>query len=135
MEHSYPDQERRKFRRVKQGYVLMYKMASGVKTRALPVEAAYNGMMLDLSEGGMAFLTHQKIPLSTCITNKFILVNELMTQQDNRFRPIEAEGKVCYHLCGQRGMYRVGLQFTRLSDDDRGFIKNMRNCGERKTEA
>lgn len=135
MGHSYPDQERRKCRRVKQGYVLMYKMDSGAKTRALPAEAAYNGMMLDLSEDGMAFLTHQKIPLSTCITNKFILVDEVMMQQDNRFRPVEAEGKVCYHLSGQRGMYRVGLQFTRLSDDDRGFIKNMRSCREKKSEA
>jgi c-di-GMP-binding flagellar brake protein YcgR len=135
MGYSYPDQERRKCRRVKQGYVLMYKMASGVKTRAFPAEAAYNGMMLDLSEDGMAFLTHQKIPLATCLVNKFILVNDLMTQQDNRFRPIEAEGKVCYQLCGQRGMYRVGLQFTRLSDDDRGFIKNMRSSRERRMEA
>jgi len=109
MGHSCPDQERRKYKRVKQGYVLMYKMASGVKTRALPAEAAYNGMMLDLSEDGMAFLTHQKIPLSVSITNKFILVNEVMTQQDNRFRPVEAEGKVCYHLSGQRGMYRGGF--------------------------
>ncbi len=135
MGYSYPDQERRKCKRVRQGYVLMYKMASGAKTRALPSEAAYNGMMLDLSEDGMAFLTHQKIPLATCITNKFILVNEPMTQQDNCLRPVEAEGRVCYHLCDQRGMYRVGLRFTRLSDDDRGFIKNMRRCRERRTEA
>ena len=134
MGHSYPDQERRKNGRVKQGYVLMYKMASGVRSRALPAEAAYNGMMLDLSEDGMAFLTHQKIPLETSITNKFILVDELLTQRDHRFRPIEAEGKVRYHLSGQRGMYRVGLQFTRLSDDDRGFIKKMRSCREGKSE-
>lgn len=125
MDHQYSGKERRKFKRMKQQHVLMYQIAASAGTRTSSGNKTFNGIMLDLSEDGMAFLTRHKVSKSALVSNKFILINDLMTQQIDRFRPIEAEGRVCYYLSGQRGMFRVGLRFTRLSGDDRGFIKKL----------
>jgi c-di-GMP-binding flagellar brake protein YcgR len=125
MDNQNPNNERRKFKRVKRECIVMHKIASSVKTRTSLANKEFNGIMLDLCEGGMAFLTHHKIPKFTLVRNKFILINDTTANLVDRLRPIEAKGKVRYNLCGERRMYRVGLRFTHISNEDRSFINKL----------
>jgi len=110
---------------MKQQNVLMYQVAPTGGSRTGSDNRTFNGIMLDFSQDGLAFLTRHKVPGAATVSNKFILIDDLKAQQVDRFRPIEADGQVCYHLGVKRGLFRVGLRFTRLSASDRDFIKKL----------
>jgi c-di-GMP-binding flagellar brake protein YcgR len=127
MEDRYPLKERRKFKRIMHRHVLMYRTAA-----ISSASKAANGIMLDVSPAGIAFLTRHKIPGSALISNRFVLIDDLAAQPRDRFRAIQAQGRVRYRLKGQEGMFRVGLRFTRLSGADRRYIRTFQNRSRAK---
>jgi len=82
-----------------------------------------NALALDLSEGGMAILTEYSIPASTTVTIRFIMQNESNMSAESRARSVLAGGEVRYNTLLEKQMiYRLGVAFTGLSDEDRKFI-------------
>jgi len=122
MVKHHSKKERRKFARIKNKCVIMSKMSSPASGGAILRNKEFNAIMLDLSIGGMAFLNRNKIPKNTLLTNKFILISGITANQARRLRLIEVKARALYNLLTKKGMYRIGLQFTRLSKDARIFI-------------
>jgi c-di-GMP-binding flagellar brake protein YcgR len=122
MVNQHSKKERRKFARVKNKCVIMSKISSPASGGVISRNKEFNAIMLDLSIGGMAFLNRSNIPKNTLLTNKFILINNITANQARRLRLVEVKAKALYSLLTKKGMYRIGLQFTRLSKDARIFI-------------
>jgi c-di-GMP-binding flagellar brake protein YcgR len=77
--------------------------------------------MLDLSEGGMAIKTAVDIPLQTELTMNFMLIYAYKANE-NVMEDMHIEGKVVNRAQMGPGEFRLGIQFTKISDLDRGLI-------------
>jgi len=121
MKDPYVGPDRRKFKRLQVSFIVFYKVDSPLHVRMLIGEREVNAIMLDLSESGMGILTNYKMPESTLLSIKFILVNE-RTISKERVRSMEIKGQVRYSALAEKGAYRIGIHFTDISEDDRDAI-------------
>ena len=74
MKDPFVGPDRRKFKRLQVSFIVFYKVDSPLHVRMLIGEREVNAIMLDLSESGMGILTNYKMPESTLLSIKFILV-------------------------------------------------------------
>jgi c-di-GMP-binding flagellar brake protein YcgR len=115
--------EKRRFKRQKAKFIITYKLDNAVQMHMLIGSREVDALMVDLSEVGIAVLTKYDIPVSTNFLIKFTLIN-LHAHKEERVKSIEATGKVRYKVLTQDNVYRLGISFTRLSEEDRRAIAN-----------
>lgn len=122
MNNGYSGSEKRKSRRLKAGFTLIYQVN---KPPTVVMNVGYGreieGLMLDLSEGGMAILTNYDIPKSTVLSIKFTLINRAL-KGDNRIIKINMGGIVCNNVLSENEEHRLGIQFSDISEKDRKAI-------------
>jgi c-di-GMP-binding flagellar brake protein YcgR len=125
MSKDYSGQERRRFKRVEVNFTVLYRVNFPLEVRMRIGDREINALALDISEGGMAVLISEDIPLSSIATVKFIMLNENTISTENRTKSIVVQGEVRYHFWMEKEKeYRLGIKFTGLSEDDRNFITN-----------
>jgi len=125
MANQYPNKERRKFKRIKKECIVMSKITTPAVKLDASGDKEFNGMILDLCADGMAFLTHNAIPKSVSVANKFVLMDDKTSDKVDLLKPVEVIGEVLYNLKKIDGKYRIGMQFTNISDDIRSFINKL----------
>ena len=76
------------------------------------------GVMSDLSEGGMALTTTYKIPYLTTLLMNFTLINT-RSYDANRIKTIDIRGQVRYSVSVSTKLYRLGIQFTKINQEDK----------------
>ena len=116
MRTGYVGPERRRAKRVKTTFIVIYKVGYPLQVRMTVRERDINAIMINLSEAGMAILTNYNIPVSTLLLMKFILINENSALDEERVRPMEIAGEVRYSISGERDERRLGIYFTQISD-------------------
>jgi len=124
MRTGYVGPERRRAKRVKTTFIVIYKVGYPLQVRMTVRERDINAIMINLSEAGMAILTNYNIPVSTLLLMKFILINENSALDEERVRPMEIAGEVRYSISGERDERRLGIYFTQISDADRHAISS-----------
>ncbi len=124
---QYAGKDRRKFKRVKANSMITLKISSLAEVLTeVQVEIRGGniaGVMIDISEGGIALITEQNIPVSALTMVKFFLYNDSPLSKESN-RTIEPRAEIRYNLKLKEREHRLGLAFRILSDDDRLFIAN-----------
>ncbi len=118
---SYVGPERRRFERIKRDFIVFYKVVSPLEIDALVGHKEVHGIMIDLCETGTSVLIKHNIPPTSLLSTRFILVNEKAINEDQRVRSMQMDGEVHYSILWE-GVYRVGISFTRISEEDRRAI-------------
>jgi len=79
----------------------------------------------------MAISTDHNIPLRTILALKFTLIN-LHAEGEGRAKSMNITGEVCNSIMLERNEYRLGVNFTRIREEDKDaiaeFIKIARNA-------
>ncbi len=128
MEQSYSGPERRRFKRVKVNFTLIYRAGVPLSTRiAIDDNNSFDALMLDLSQEGMAFLTNSNILIETQVMLRFTLIN-LSADNDARVNNMDMTAEVVSNAEVSAGEYRLGIEFTQISNEDKNviaeFVKN-----------
>jgi c-di-GMP-binding flagellar brake protein YcgR len=123
MDSGYKGIDRRKYKRVMAKYLAICKVLEPWDTRTLFWNKEIYSLMLDLSEGGMAFASEYDLPVGSFIHINFALIN-LLAEGGNRISQIETGGEIKYNVPTGSGERRFGIEFRDLSGEFRGPIKN-----------
>ncbi len=118
MVKEYTGVERRRFKRVKISLVVFYSLrgAWGLSVTIGGVET--NALMLDLGDDGISFVAREDIAVDTVLAIKFTLITKSVV------RKMELEGVVMNRHALKKGEYRLGIQFTKISKENRATIGN-----------
>ncbi|UCC95224.1 MAG: PilZ domain-containing protein [Candidatus Omnitrophota bacterium] len=121
MKNDYGGPERRRFRRVRADFTLIYRIDRPIEVRIMIGSRDIDSVMLDLSEGGMSILTDYNIPVSTVLIIKFTLIN-MKAEKERRTRVMSIIGEVRYNRSLEGMGRRLGICFIEIDEADRSAI-------------
>jgi c-di-GMP-binding flagellar brake protein YcgR len=127
MNKKKPGIERRRFKRIPVRFDLIYKVNRPPSVRMILGKEELFAWLIDVSIGGMAIITKNFIPDGAELGLTFHLI-----YKDRQSPPMHALGSVCYSvLLVDTPGYRLGIEFTKISDKDRqrivDFVKETKN--------
>lgn len=130
MDNAYDGPDRRRHKRVKVNFIVIYHVRKPLKILMFIGYREFSALMLDLSEGGMAITTNYDIPVSTILLIKFTLINTF-ADKDDRVRSMEITGEVRNNALLEKNEHRLGICFTQITEEDKSaivnFVKNVVN--------
>lgn len=115
--------ERRRSRRVSLNFIITFRIYEPMEIRITVGNEQYYGMMMDISEHGMAIKTKCDIPVKTCILIRMVLVDLSIRDKNKQLKESEAMGQVCNNILLDKKLRRLGIQFIRIKDKDKEIIK------------
>lgn len=133
---NYKKEERRKSKRIKADFIVVYKIDKPLAVRIMFDSQETNALMVDLSEKGIAIKTDRDIPVETILLINFIIVNTAAVENSEQIKAMNIKGKVCNNtLIEAKGEvrnntltetneHRLGILFTDISNENRKFIAN-----------
>ncbi|MFA5116783.1 MAG: PilZ domain-containing protein [Candidatus Omnitrophota bacterium] len=119
MERNYLAENRRKSDRLKINLAAWYKVVGPVN-RGKETEVE----MLDLSQGGMAFLTRDNIPAKSTLLIKFVLFKVDRKGFLKLHGPVKLAGEVCSSRSSANNQRRLGVSFKEVCLDDKFQIRD-----------
>lgn len=127
--NSYSVGDRRKYKRLKIGTLFTYQVEKPLSLRKIiGHDKEVNALMLDLSAGGMGFLTEYSMPADAVLFMKFILIYSVINDSGDgkeKVKSIEAIGTTRYNILVDRNEHRLGICFTYISEEDKKIIANL----------
>ncbi len=111
--------ERRATRRIKAAKLLQYTHFDAEHAEQRLVDELGMTRTLDLSEGGLAFLSSEPLPVAWGIAIDLASGDELLSLQARIVAVQEVE----------EGSYRIGTRFTGLSEEDRETLRRIVSAG------
>lgn len=121
MAEKYNGPDRRKHTRVKANFLVIYRINEPVEVIMIVGSQVKTGVMTDLSEGGMALSTTYNIPTLTTLLINFTLINTHI-HGANRIKTMDIRGRVCYSVGMNEKLYRLGIEFTKINQEDKSAI-------------
>ena len=122
MEEKYSGPERRRHKRIKMSAILIYRVNQPWKLIMFIGDREINALMADLSEAGMAILTDYDIPVLAILSIKFTLINTYAYDDNNRVHAMEMKGEVRNNVLLETKEYRIGINFTQISEQNKRAI-------------
>ncbi len=123
MNDEYSGSERRRFKRVRVSLTVFYRVNEPLTVRMMTKDREIKATIVDLSEGGMAVLTDYALPEATVLFIRFTLFK--VDKEDVTFYgPVEITGEVRYNNLVDRDVYRLGISFTKITEQDKMEITN-----------
>lgn len=114
----------RRFQRLRVNLSVFYRIESPENTRLILGGFEQEADMIDLSEGGMAFLARRNIPPHTILLVKFILFkfdsNGIVSFSD----PLEVHAEVRYCISAENNEYRLGVCFRKVEGNEKAEISD-----------
>jgi c-di-GMP-binding flagellar brake protein YcgR len=114
--------ERRRGDRVRADFTLTYSIRRPSLLNIAIGEKQLEGVMLDLSENGMAIQTAKNVPVKKKVRMHFTLVNPVATSMDDRIKEMQISGEVKYNRILEPGKYRLGICFVKITKKDKDII-------------
>ena len=128
MYRKYSGYDRRKYQRLDLNIVLLYRVNEPVTVRMQIGDKEVEATMLNLSEGGMGFITGYNIPVDSELFIRFTLSKMDKAGKITFHGPMRIVGAVRSNTLLERGDYRLGVCFTKIALQDKqeitGFIKS-----------
>ena len=122
MAKAWSGRERRRHKRAPLQFIITFNIYEPTRVRILAGEQEYYGMMLDISENGMAIKAKCTIGVSTFLTIRMVLVDLSMREKSEQLKETEALGQVCNSMLLGKGLYRLGINFVRINKEDKRII-------------
>ncbi len=126
MEKNVQTRENRKFKRMRLNLAVVYRIDRPATARLTLGNKEIHATMVDLSEGGISFLTATNIPVNTILLLKFTLF-KLERDDVSFYGPMEILGEVKYNMPLGSNEYRIGIFFQRVEEQDKKEIINFIN--------
>jgi len=118
---QYPGEEKRRFKRARVSMTVVYRANQPLSARMLTADKEVQATIVDLSEGGMAILTNYAVQADTVLMMRFTLFR--VDKEDVSFYgPVSITGEVRYNTMIDKDLYRVGISFTEISQEDQRQI-------------
>lgn len=120
---QYSGEEKRRFRRARVSMTVVYRANQPLSARMLTADKEVQATIVDLSEGGMAILTNYAVQTDTVLLMRFTLFR--VEKEDVSFYgPVSITGEVRYNTMIDNDLYRVGISFTEISQEDKRQISD-----------
>ncbi|MBD3246971.1 MAG: hypothetical protein GF333_08215 [Candidatus Omnitrophica bacterium] len=116
--------ERRKHSRAKVDFTLTYAFQRPFLIQIVMGKREFEAEMVDLSEGGLALLTQERLSDEDRLKIKFTLVNPTVTSMEDRMLEMNITGKIVYQKKAGGGNYRIGIAFEDIASQDKKAICN-----------
>jgi c-di-GMP-binding flagellar brake protein YcgR len=116
--------ERRQFKRAPLSFIITFHIYEPTRVRIMAGGEQYYGMMMDISEHGIAIKTKCDIPVKTSILIRMVLVNLSVRNPSKQLQESEAMGQVRNNVLIDNKLRRLGIQFVRIKEKDRAIIRN-----------
>lgn len=114
-----PGEDRRRFQRLSVNITVFYQVESPNELRQTFGAQEIEATAVNISEGGMAFVTPHNLPAWTRLAVKFFLFKGGMTRGMIRFmKPVRIAAEVRTNLPLETSEYRVGVSFKDVSPVD-----------------
>ena len=116
--------DRRRFQRLKMNLAVFYKIESPEYACDITQDQEIEATMLDLSSGGMAFLTRYNIPVWARLLLKFYLFKSDDTGMVSFSDPVELIGEVRSNIMLNYNEYRVGICFKAIHNESKTVVSD-----------
>ena len=125
-----PGMERRRYPRVPLDLDVVYTVNAPPEVKFRIAGEERNATMLNISEGGMAFITDHELPEMTKLDISFHI-----RLRNGRRSVINCVGQVCYSfLLADYHRYHMGIEFISICDKEKrlivDFVRSRSNKGE-----
>ena len=117
MENTYINADRRNYKRVRMNCTVVYRMNQPPDAHFVMKGKDIDARMIDISQGGMAMVTNQDIPVSTVLSMRFAMLN--VDKEAVKFSgPLEVTGEVKSSMPLEKNEHRLGIYFTKMKKID-----------------
>ena len=120
--------DRRRFQRLNLDLNVVYKVEMPIILRIKLGDKEIEATTLNISTGGMAFLTSYDIPLWSRLCLKFTLLKINCQGEVNFYQPMEVSGEVRSNNLSENREHRLGVCFVRrdteIKDEISNFVKS-----------
>lgn len=123
MEH-----ERRNNFRLDLTLTVFYQVKKPLTALIVIGDEKFEARMLNLSQGGMALLTHYDIPAGTVLSIQFTLVDMDKHSPFSLHGPMKITGQVRSNILVRSNEHRLGVCFTQIDSRDKAVITNFVNA-------
>lgn len=109
-------EDKRRYRRVPLDSILFFRIETPTEDMPVPLIRTQTPLSVDLSEGGMRFVSIQELPLG-------VQLRILVVFQGTKY-PVELEGRVVW--CEKDSAsenWHCGVEFTHLSEAKRNLLR------------
>lgn len=124
MYRRYSGLDRRKFHRLDLDITVFYKIHEPLMVKVMVGDKEIEAAMLNLSAGGIAFITNYNIPKWTIIFLKFTLSKMDKQGIVGLYGPMQILGEVRSNIALEENEYRLGICFTQIEEKDKAEIYN-----------
>ena len=121
MAEDYSGAERRQHERVKVNFTVVYQVDKPLEFSMMIGNKLVDALMLDLSESGMSVLTTYNLPIGAELLIKFTLIGA-HPYYESRSVSMNVTGEVRNNIIFKREERRLGVLFTKISEQDRGIL-------------
>lgn len=121
MGSSYGGPERRQHIREKAHFMIRYRIVHPPEVVMELGQGEFEGVMLDISEGGMALVMTDSVPKGTQVKLKWTLIDPHASAED-RIRDFEVAGEVRHCVRLREDEVRLGIAFVGIEEGDRKAI-------------
>ena len=118
--------DRRRFQRLKVNLSVFYKIETP-EIRNVTGEEEFEANSLDISTGGISFLSKYYIPSYTTLSVKFILFKAGVSGMVSFNDPIEIAGEVRSSVLTEESQFRLGICFKTMPTVNREEISDFIN--------
>lgn len=122
MYNRHSGNDRRRFQRLKANLSVFYQVYSPLYLRSIFGQQETEAITLDISKGGMAFLSDKDIPLWSLLLIKIILFKTDKEGLVSFSDPVEIVGEVRSNTLIEDNKHRLGICFKAMDDDYRRDI-------------
>ena len=124
MYRKYSGYDRRRFQRLDLNVILLYRVNEPIFVRMQVGDKDIEATMVNLSEGGMGFLTNYNLPVMTELFIRFTLSKMNKEGQITFHGPMRIIGEVRSNIQQEQNEYRLGVSFTKIKLEDKAEIIN-----------
>lgn len=116
--------DRRRFQRLKMNLTVFYKIEGPDYACQITQNKEVEATMLDLSSGGMAFITCNNVPVRAKLLIKFYLFKSDNTGMVSFSDPVELIGEVRSNIMSNYNEYRLGICFKAIHNDSKDLVSD-----------
>ncbi|HNX80996.1 MAG TPA: PilZ domain-containing protein [Candidatus Omnitrophota bacterium] len=119
LSNRLPFEDRRRFQRLSVNITVFFQIEEPGDLRQTIGSQEIEATTVNISEGGMAFITRHNLPAWTKLAVKFYLFKSGMSRGILRFmKPVRIAAEVRTNLALEMNEYRVGVSFKDVSPVD-----------------
>ncbi len=123
MNLRYLGNDRRRFQRLNVNLSVFYKVVSPLAARFLTMDREVEAVTLDISGGGMAFLSRYNIPVKAILNMRFILFKMDKEGLVSFNDPVEVTAEVRSNVSAQNSKeYRLGVYFKGIKEETKAGL-------------